>query len=79
MIDMTTTKQIRPIDEFTPAQHAILAYAIHYAGGRIDWFPDIDEVARKKAIDGLFNLGLITPSGTRWLVSAGGYDALVAR
>ena len=26
--------------QLTPAQHAILAYAIEHTGGKIEWFPD---------------------------------------
>lgn len=67
---MTTT-------QLTPAQHAILAYALEHTGGKIDWFPDnIKGGARKKVIDGLFNRALITPSGTDWFVAAEGYDAM---
>ena len=61
----------------TPVQHAILAYAIHNNGGRIDWFPaNIKGGARKKVLDGLFNRALITPSGSEWWIAAEGYDAL---
>lgn len=67
---MTTT-------QLTPAQHAILAYAINHTGGKIDWFPDhIKGGARKKVQDGLFNRALITPFGGDWFVAAEGYDAL---
>jgi hypothetical protein len=67
---MTTTN-------LTPAQHAILAKAIHTSGGKIDWFPDhIKGGARKKVLDGLFNRALITPKGADWFVAAEGYDAL---
>lgn len=67
---MTTT-------QLTPAQHAILAYAIEHSDGKIDWFPDnIKGGARKKVLDGLFNRALITPSGSDWFVAAEGYDAL---
>jgi hypothetical protein len=46
---MTTT-------QLTPAQHAILAYALEHTSGKIDWFPDnIKGGARKKVLDGLFN------------------------
>jgi len=67
--------------QLTPAQHAILAYALEHTGGKIDWFPDnIKGGARKKVLDGLFNRALITTDGTDWLVAAEGYDALgVAR
>ena len=61
----------------TPAQHAILAYAINHTDGKIDWFPEhIKGGARKKVLDGLFNRALITTEGTDWLVAAEGYDAL---
>lgn len=67
---MTTTP-------LTPAQHAILAYAIQHSDGKIDWFPNnIKGGARKKVLDGLFNRALITPSGSDWFVAAEGYDAL---
>ena len=61
----------------TPVQHAILAYAIHNNGGRVDWFPpNIKGGARKKVLDGLFNRALITPAGSEWWIAAEGYDAL---
>ncbi len=61
----------------TPAQHAILAYALEHTSGKIDWFPDnIKGGARKKVLDGLFNRALITTDGTDWFVAAEGYDAL---
>lgn len=67
---MTTT-------QLTPAQHAILAYALEHTDGKIDWFPDnIKGGARKKVIDGLFNRALITSDGTHWFVAAEGYDAM---
>jgi len=67
---MTTT-------HLTPAQHAILAYALEHAGGKIDWFPDnIKGGARKKVLDGLFNRALITTDGSDWFVAAEGYDAM---
>lgn len=63
--------------QLTPAQHAILAYALEHADGKIIWFPDnIKGGARKKVIDGLFNRALITYDGTDWFVAAEGYDAL---
>ncbi|ARK96156.1 DUF3489 domain-containing protein [Burkholderia pseudomallei] len=63
--------------ELTPAQHAILAYAINHTSGKIDWFPDsIKGGARKKVLDGLFNRALITTDGAGWFVAAEGYDAL---
>jgi hypothetical protein len=67
---MTTT-------QLTPAQHAILAKAIHTSGGKITWFPDhIKGGARRKVLDGMFNRALITPDGDGWCVAAEGYDAL---
>lgn len=63
--------------QLTPAQHAILAYALEHTGGKIDWFPDnIKGGARKKVLDGLFNRALITTDGTDWFVAAEGYDAM---
>jgi hypothetical protein len=67
---MTTT-------QLTPAQHAILAYALEHTDGKIDWFPEnIKGGARKKVLDGLFNRALITSDGTHWFVAAEGYDAM---
>jgi hypothetical protein len=67
---MTTT-------QLTPAQHAILAYALEHTDGKIDWFPDnIKGGARKKVLDGLFNRALITSDGIHWFVAAEGYDAM---
>ncbi|TDQ41875.1 DUF3489 domain-containing protein [Tepidicella xavieri] len=67
---MTTTT-------LTPAQHAILAHAIHHTGGKIEWFPEhIKGGARQKVLDGMFNRALITPDGEGWRVAAEGYDAL---
>jgi hypothetical protein len=63
--------------QLTPAQHAILAKAIHTSGGKIEWFPDhVKGGARKKVLDGMFNRALITPDGDGWCVAAEGYDAL---
>ncbi|MBL0143843.1 MAG: DUF3489 domain-containing protein [Betaproteobacteria bacterium] len=63
--------------QLSPAQHAILAYAIQNTDGRIEWFPDnIKGGAKKKVLDGLFNRALITTDGTNWFVAAEGYDAL---
>lgn len=68
---MTTT-------QLTPAQHAILAYAIEHTGGKIEWFPDnIKGGARTKVLEGLFNKALITRDGNdHWFAAAEGYDAL---
>ena len=61
----------------TPAQHAILAYAVNHADGKIGWFPrNINGGARKKVLDSLFQRALITPFGGDWFVAAEGYDAL---
>jgi hypothetical protein len=61
----------------TPAQHAILAYALEHTDGKIVWFPDnIKGGARKKVLDGLFSRALITTDGTDWFVAAEGYDAM---
>ena len=66
-----------PINNLTPAQHAILAKAIHTSGGKIAWFPDhIKGGARKKVIEAMFNRALITPDGDGWIMAAEGYDAL---
>ena len=63
--------------QLTPAQHAILAYAIEHTGGKIEWFPDnIKGGARTKVLEGLFNRALITTNGTDWFVAAEGYDAM---
>jgi len=63
--------------QLTPAQHAILAHAIHHTGGKIEWFPEhIKGGARQKVLDGMFNRALITPDGEGWRVAAEGYDAL---
>ena len=60
-------------NNLTPAQHAILAYAINHTAGKIDWFPDnIKGGARKKVLDGLFNRALITTNGSDWFVAAEG-------
>jgi hypothetical protein len=63
--------------QLTPAQHAILAYAIEHTGGKIEWFPDnIKGGARTKVLEGLFNKALINRDSTDWFVTADGYDAL---
>ena len=63
--------------KLTPAQHAILAYAVNHADGKIDWFPpNINGGARKKVLDSLFQRALITTDGTDWFVAAEGYDSL---
>lgn len=63
--------------KLTPAQHAILAYAVNHAEGKIDWFPpNINGGARKKVLNSMFNYALITPFGGDWFVAAEGYDAM---
>jgi hypothetical protein len=63
--------------QLTPAQHAILAYALEHTSGKIEWFPDnIKGGARKKVLESLFNRALITRLGDDWLVAAEGYDAM---
>ena len=63
--------------QLSPAQHAILAYAIEHTDGKIVWFPEnIKGGARKKVLDGLFNRALITTDGADWFVAAEGYDAM---
>ena len=63
--------------QLTPAQHAILAYAIEHTDGKIVWFPDnVKGGARKKVLDGLFRRALITSNGADWFVAAEGYDAM---
>ena len=63
--------------QLSPAQHAILAYALEHNAGKISWFPDnIKGGARQKVIDGLFKRALISYDGTDWFVAAEGYDAL---
>lgn len=63
--------------QLSPAQHAILAYALEHTDGKIEWFPDnVKGGARKKVLGGLFNRALITTDGTDWFVAAQGYDAM---
>src|SRR3546814_6284308 len=49
----TTTKEHQMTTiQLTPAQHAILAYAIEHTGGKIEWFPDnIRGGARTKVLE----------------------------
>jgi hypothetical protein len=72
----TTTKEHQMTTiQLTPAQHAILAYAIEHTGGKIEWFPDnIKGGARTKVLEGLFNKALITRDSTDWFVAAEGYE-----
>lgn len=61
----------------TPAQHAILAYAVNHTEGKIAWFPDnIKGGARKKVLEGMINRALITTDQENCLVAPAGYDAL---
>ena len=61
----------------TPTQHAILTHAVDHAEGRIEWFPpNANGGARQKVLDGLAKRGLLGQVGKRWLVVAGGDDAL---
>ena len=63
--------------QLTPAQRAVLAYAIENTSGKIDWFPDnIKGGARKKVLDGLFSRALITAQDSDWFVAGEGYDAM---
>lgn len=63
--------------QLTPAQHAILAYAVEHTGGKIEWFPDnIKGGARKKVLDGLAKRGLIKQVRNAWRVSNAGYAAM---
>jgi hypothetical protein len=74
----TTTKEHQMTTmQLTPAQHAILAYAIEHTAGKIEWFPDnIKGGARTKVLEALFNKALITRDSTDCFVAAEGYDAL---
>ncbi|WP_028769448.1 DUF3489 domain-containing protein [Silanimonas lenta] len=61
----------------TPAQHAILAYALEHTGGRIEWFPDhIKGGARQKVLAGLANRALIVRQGDGWVVADEGFEAM---
>ena len=63
--------------QLTLSQHSVLAYAIHNTSGKIEWFPvNIKGGARKKVIDSLFRLALVTTDGSNWFVSSEGYDAM---
>ena len=63
--------------QLTPAQHAILAYAINHTDGKIDWFPDnIKGGARQKVLAGLANRALIARQGDGWVVADEGYGAM---
>lgn len=61
----------------TPAQHAVLAHAIHHAQGRVDWFPkNIVGGARLKVMEGLASRALITQEDDTWFVTGLGYETL---
>ena len=63
--------------QLTPAQHAILAYAIEHTAGQIDWFPDtVKGGARTKVLAGLANRGLAAHQDGAWRVTDAGYAAL---
>ena len=63
--------------KLTDTQRQILKRAAKTADGKLAWFPDnVKGGARKKVLDSLFNRALITPSGSDWIVTAEGYDAL---
>ena len=61
----------------TPAQHAILAYAINNNDGRVEWFPpNIKGGAQGKVLKALQDRQLITFIDPVWYVDTSGYDAL---
>lgn len=63
--------------QLTPAQHAVLAYAIHHAEGRVDWFPkNITGGARIKVLEGLASRDLITQEDDAWFVTSLGYETM---
>lgn len=63
--------------QLTPAQHAILAYALEHTEGKISWFPDnIKGGARKKVLEGLANRALIAADGNDWIVTDEGHEAM---
>jgi hypothetical protein len=63
--------------ELTPAQHAVLAYAIHHAEGRVDWFPkNILGGARIKVLEGLASRALIVQENEAWFVTSFGYETM---
>ena len=74
----TTTKEHQnDHHQLTPAQHAILAYAIEHTGGKIEWFPgQYQGGARNARCWRACSTGLITRDSTDWFVAAEGYDAL---
>lgn len=63
--------------QLTPAQHAILAYAINHTNGNIEWFPpNVNGGARHKVLQGLLARNLVSTYGSDWIVGALGYEAL---
>src|SRR3546814_2540366 len=66
-LPISTTKEHQMTTiQLTPAQHAILAYAIEHTGGKIEWFPDnIKGGARTKVLEGLFNRAQIGRASCR--------------
>lgn len=61
----------------TPAQHAVLAYAIEHTRGRIEWFPEsLRGGARAKVLAGLASKALIVQSDAGWAVAADGYRTM---
>lgn len=68
---MTTTIQ------FSPSQHAILAYAAHHTEGRIEWFPDnVKGGVRQKVLGALQKQEWITGAEGAWVMTPAGYAAL---
>ena len=63
--------------QLSPAQHAILAYAINHTNGNIEWFPpNVNGGARQRVLQGLLSRNLISTYGSDWIVGALGYEAL---
>ena len=63
--------------QLSPAQHAILAYAINHTNGNIEWFPpNVNGGARHKVLQGLLARNLVSTYGSDWIVGALGYEAL---
>ncbi|MCW7540656.1 hypothetical protein OOT46_22820 [Aquabacterium sp. A7-Y] len=67
-------------DSLSITQHLIVRYAIDYTEGRIEWFPPhVHGAARNSVLQALFNRGLVTTDGPRWLVAYAGYEAVGRR
>jgi hypothetical protein len=63
--------------QLTPAQHAVLAYAVGSTSGKIEWFPDnLKGGARKKVLEGLAKRGLAKQVRKQWRVSDAGWTAM---